>query len=101
MFKATFNSQNKDGEKSKAPKKCLYGKLHKFIDCPYLFIEVYKPGWNPKQKIKKKVKEALIKAHNSIKAALKRAKAKLKKDSTSTLTPRSLATTNKPGNFAA
>jgi hypothetical protein len=74
--------------------------LHKFINCPYLFAEVYKPGWSPKQEIEKKVKEALAKAHNSIKAALKRAKAKLKKDSTSTLTPRSPATINKPGNFA-
>jgi hypothetical protein len=100
-FEATFNSQNKDSEKSKSPRKCLYGKLHKFINCPYLFTEVRKPGWNPKQEVEKKVKEALAKAHNSIKAALKRAKAKLKKDSTSISTPGSPATTNKPGNFAA
>jgi hypothetical protein len=51
--------------------------------------------------MKKKVKEALVKAYNGIKAALKRAKAKLKKqDSTSTLTPKSPATINKLGNFA-
>jgi hypothetical protein len=75
--------------------------LHKFIDCPYLFIEVCKPGWSPKQEVEKKVKEALAKAYDGIKAALKRAKAKLKKDSTSTLTPRSPATMNKLGNFAA
>ena len=100
-FKATFNGQNKDGEKSKTPRKCLYSKLHKFINCPYLFTEVRKPGWSPKQEVEKKVKEALAKAHNGIKAALERAKAKLKKDSTSTLTPKSPATTNKLGNFAA
>jgi hypothetical protein len=86
-FEATFNGQNKDGEKSKSIRKCLCGELHKFIDCPYLFAEV---------------KEALAKAHNGIKAALERAKAKLEKqDSTSTLTPGSPATTNKLGNFAA
>jgi hypothetical protein len=96
-FEATFNGQNKDGEKLKAPRKCLCGELHKFIDCPYLFIE----GWSPKQEVEKKVKEALAKAYDGIKAALKRAKAKLKKDSTSTLTPRSPATMNKLGNFAA
>jgi hypothetical protein len=43
-FEATFNGQNKDGEKLKAPKKYLCGELHKFIDCPYLFAEVHKPG---------------------------------------------------------
>jgi hypothetical protein len=75
--------------------------LHKFIDCPYLFAEVRKPGWSPKQEVEKKVKEALAKAHDGIKAALERAKAKLEKDSTSTSTPGSPATTNKPGNFAA
>jgi hypothetical protein len=101
VFEATFNGQNKDSEKSKAPRKCLYGKLHKFINCPYLFIEVYKLGWNPKQEIEKKVKKALAKAYNGIKAALKRAKAKLEKDSTSTLTLGSPTTINKPGNFAA
>ena len=100
-FKATFNGQNKDSEKLKALRKCLYSKLHKFINCLYLFIKVCKLNWNLKQEIKKKIKEALVKAHNSIKAALKRAKAKLKKqDSTFTLTPKSPATINKPGNFA-
>jgi hypothetical protein len=44
--------------------------LHKFIDCPYLFAEVCKPGWNLKQEVEKKVKEALAKAHDGIKAAL-------------------------------
>jgi hypothetical protein len=43
-FEATFNGQNKDGEKSKSPRKCLCGELHKFINCPYLFAEVRKPG---------------------------------------------------------
>jgi hypothetical protein len=47
-FEATFNGQNKDGEKSKSIRKCLCGKLHKFIDCPYLFTEVRKPGWSLK-----------------------------------------------------
>ena len=75
--------------------------MHKFINCPYLFAEVRKPGWSLKQEVEKKVKEALAKAYNGIKAALKRAKAKLEKDSTSTLTLRSPITTNKPGNFAA
>ena len=76
--------------------------MHKFINCPYLFAEVRKPGWSLKQEVEKKVKEALAKAYNGIKAALKRAKAKLKKqDSTSTLTPGSPAIINKPGNFAA
>jgi hypothetical protein len=43
----------------------------------------------------------LVKVYNSIKAALKRAKAKLEKqDSTFTLTLRSPATINKLGNFA-
>ena len=99
-FKATFNGQNKDGEKSKSIKKCLCGELYKFIDCPYLFIEVCKLGWNPKQEVEKKVTEALVKAYNRIKAALKWAKVKLEKDSTFTLTLRSPAITNKPGNFA-
>jgi uncharacterized protein (DUF2461 family) len=75
--------------------------LYKFINCPYLFAEVCKPGWNPKQEVEKKVKKALAKAYNKIKAALKQAKVKLKKDSTFTLTPRSPATINKLGNFAA
>jgi hypothetical protein len=73
--------------------------LYKFVNYPYLFIEVYKPGWNLKQEVKKKVKKALVKAHNGIKAALKRAKAKFKKNSTFTLTLKSPATINKPGNF--
>jgi hypothetical protein len=85
----------------KSIRKCLYSELYKFINCPYLFTEVCKPGWNLKQKIKKKVKKALAKVYDGIKAALKRTKAKLKKqDSTFTLTPKSPATTNKPGNFA-
>ena len=63
-------------------------------------MEVYKPGQNSKQEIEKKVKEALAKAYNNIKAALKQAKAKLKKqDSISTLTLKSPTTINKPGNF--
>jgi hypothetical protein len=41
----------------------------------------------------------LAKVYNGIKAALEQAKAKLKKDSTFTLTPRSPATINKLGNF--
>jgi hypothetical protein len=75
--------------------------VHRFINCPYLFIKVYKLGWNLKLKVKKKVKEALIKASNRIKRALKQAKVKLKKkNSTFTLIFKSPFTTiNKLSNF--
>jgi hypothetical protein len=51
---------------------------------------IWKPGWNPKADIKKKVDEALKKGSNSVKAAVARAKEKLWKGSiaiTSTSTP--------------
>jgi hypothetical protein len=100
-FEATLNGQNKDGDKSKTIKECLCGEVHRFIDCPYLFTEVRKSGWNPKPEVEKKVKEALAKASDGIKRALERAKAKLeKKNSTSTSIPGSPpATTNRPSNF--
>ena len=98
-----MNGQNKDGEKSKPTKECLYGEMHKFIECPYLFAEVRKSDWNPKPDIEKKVKEALAKAHNGIKGALERAKAKLEKkfpESTSTPgTPNAFS--SRPSNFVA
>jgi hypothetical protein len=96
-----LNGQNKDGDKSKTIKECLCGEVHRFIDCPYLFTEVRKSGWNPKPEVEKKVKEALAKASDGIKRALERAKAKLeKKNSTSTSIPGSPpATMNRPSNF--
>jgi len=77
--------------------------MHKFVECPYLFTEVRKSGWNPKPDIEKKVKEALANAHDGIKKALERAKTKLEKK-VLTLTPTlgpTPTTSTKPGNFVA
>ena len=102
-FEATLNGQNRDGVKLKPIKECLCGDIHKFIDCPYLFAEVYKAGQSLKPEVENKVKEALPKVYNRIKRALKRAKAKLeKKSSNLTLTPGAPpAVINRLGNFAA
>jgi hypothetical protein len=45
---------------------------------------IWKPGWNPKADIKKKVDEALEKGSDSVKAAVARAREKLRKGFTST-----------------
>jgi hypothetical protein len=82
-FEATLNSLNKDGQKPKV-RNCLCGQQHLFIKCPYLIEAIQKPGWNPKANIKKKVNEALKKGSNSVKAAVARAREKLRKGSTST-----------------
>jgi hypothetical protein len=75
--------------------------VYRFINYPYLFIEVYKLGWNSKPEVEKKVKEVLAKVSNGIKRALKQAKAKLKKkNSTFTLILGSpLAIINRLSNF--
>jgi hypothetical protein len=97
-FKATLNGQNKDSE-AKPLRKCLCGELHRLIECPYLFIEVHEPGWNPKPEVEEKVREALVNPHKGLKKGLKRAKAKLEKRvSTFITTPDPM---DKPGNFAA
>ena len=91
-----MNGQNKDGKKSKHYRDCLCGESHLYIDCPYLFTEVRKSGWNPKPEIEKKVKEALAKAPDRIKGALEKAKAELEKKASTTETP---PTSTKPSTF--
>jgi len=99
-FEATLNSQNKDSKKSKSISACFYGEMYKYIDCPYLFTEARKSGWNIKPEIKKKVKEVLVKAPEYTKKSLERAKAELeKKASTSTSTLRTLLASIKPSTF--
>jgi len=74
--------------------------MHKYIECSYLFTEVRKSNWNPKPEIDKKVKEALIKAPDRIKGALKQAKAELKKKaSTFTSTLKTPPAFIKPSTF--
>jgi hypothetical protein len=85
-FEATLNGLNQDGQKPKV-RNCLCGQQHLFIDCPYLMESIRKPGWNPKADIKKKVDEGLEKGSDGVKAAVARAREKLRKGTT-TSTPR-------------